>query len=304
MNIALLGPQMPDPNVTEAVANLPAGPLAVITAGWQETEGDHGVLSADVGRPLRELALYRRAEALFASEPGFTALYRQRQEKLKAQQALYRVRLRQLTRAARQMLQAEGDRELLEAERRHAIAQLRALDRHHLGRLEAIHGAADPPMAEAVRAALAAHQAEIQTELAGCAGVLMPGGNVAILINRLRLFGVDRMLAEKPIVAWSAGAMALSERIVVFHDHLAHGRREPEILARGCGLARGLVLLPDAAQRLRQGERRRMGLLARRFAPADCVAMDNGSALYLATEAMRATGARVLRPDGRFARPR
>src|SRR5690606_41913723 len=59
--------------------------------------------------------------------------------------------------------------------------------------------------------------------------VVITGGNVAILINRLRLFGLGNMLKAKNVVAWSAGAMALCDRIVLFHDNPPQGRRNPEV---------------------------------------------------------------------------
>ena len=86
--------------------------------------------------------LYRRAEDVFSQDDGLHTLYRQRQNRLKAQQRLYAMRLKQLVIAARQVRLASpdggADREMIKAEQRHAIAQLRALDRHHLHRTEAI----------------------------------------------------------------------------------------------------------------------------------------------------------------------
>jgi hypothetical protein len=52
---------------------LPDGPLAVISAGWQEAEGDIGDVQQFVGRPVRDLTLYQRAEKIFATIPGITS---------------------------------------------------------------------------------------------------------------------------------------------------------------------------------------------------------------------------------------
>jgi hypothetical protein len=46
---------------------------------------------------------------------------------------------------------------------------------------------------------------------------------VAVLVNRLRLFGLGDLVADKTVFAWSAGAMAVSERVVLFHDDPPQG---------------------------------------------------------------------------------
>jgi hypothetical protein len=46
--------------------------------------------------------------------------------------------------------------------------------------------------------------------------LVIAGGHVASLHNRLELFDVLGLAAGKPIVAWAAGAMVLTERIVLF----------------------------------------------------------------------------------------
>jgi hypothetical protein len=109
------------------------------------------------------------------------------------------------------------------------------------------------------------------------------------------------MLADRHIVAWSAGAMALTGRIVLFHDRSPEGRRDAEVLGTGCGILPGYVMLPDAKRRLRTGDRLRVGLMSRRFAPDVCVALDNGTEMVIDESAtQRAEGARQLRRDGRL----
>ena len=64
----------------------------------------------------------------------------------------------------------------------------------------------------------------------------------------LRLFAVGRPPA---VVAWSAGAMALTERVMLFHDRAAHGPSHAEFADVGLGWVPGAVLLPHARRRLR-----------------------------------------------------
>jgi len=122
---------------------------------------------------------------------------------------------------------------------------------------------------------------EISDVIARSSGVLIAGGNIAILLNRMRLFGVDTLLANTDIIAWSAGAMVLAERIILFHERAPQGRRHPEILGAGCGLVTGCVLLSDAKRRLRQRDRRGIGLMSRRFAPDVSLTLDNGAAVRI-----------------------
>jgi hypothetical protein len=290
--------------VAQAVANaeFPDGPLAVISAGWQETEGDIDELRDVLGRPLEDLRLYRREEELLTANTDLATGARLRQERLIEQQRLYRLRLKHLSNAARQVLRADGDSELVAAEQRHAIAQLRALDRHHLYRTELIWRRFSAEYGADTQPELARHALEIGDIVNRCSGIVLTGGNVAVLINRLRLFGVDRLLEHSNIVAWSAGAMVLADRIILFHDHAPEGRRDAEILGAGCNAISGFVFLPDARRRLKRADRRRVGLFSRRFAPDVCVALDAGNELQLSgSTIVRVSNARKLCNNGRVA---
>ncbi len=299
----LLGPQRPLKNVGDAVARsgLPDGPLAVISAAWQEAEGYIDDVREIVDRPLEDLDLYRRAADVEARDSDLATAARERQERLIEQQHIYRLRLKQLSIAARQMLRAKGDADMIAAEQRHAIAQLRALDRHHLHRTERTWSRFRASFHPDNHELLARQSAEIEAQLRRSAGVLITGGNVAILLNRLRLFGLDRMLEEIPIIAWSAGAMVLTERIVLFHERSPEGRRDAEVFGAGCGILPGYVFLPDTRHRLRVQERTRVGLMSRRFSPDVCVSLDSGAELHIDAAGLRyANAVGRLGRDGRL----
>lgn len=299
----LLGPQRPVVNLRDAVdaAGIGEGPIAVISAGWQEAEGDIADVRDAVGLPLEDLGLYQRAEALLANEAAMAEAYRVRQNRLIEQQRLYRLRLKPLAQAARAVWRSEGEPDLLRAEKRHAIAQLRALDRHHLQRTELVHREFDTRYSGDTNARLAKHIAEIGEILTHCRAVLVTGGNVTVLLNRMRLFDIGRLIAALPVIGWSAGAMVLAERIVLFHDKTPQGRREPEVLGAGLGLVGGCVVLPDAERRLRRGDRPRTATFSRRFAPDTCYTLDSGSMLHLDSGiVVTARSVRRLKNDGRF----
>jgi hypothetical protein len=303
----LLGPQRPTRNIAESIsaAGLPDGTVATISAGWQEAEDDIEDLKEIVARPLLDLRLYARAEEVFNADEELAAAYRARQNRLQEQQRLYRLRLKQLAIAARQTIRADGDPVMVAAEKRHAIAQLRALDRHHLHRTESIRRPFHEQFNVNSHPMLAQHHKEIGQIIDTCSAVLITGGNVAVLLNRILLFGVDELIANRHIVAWSAGAMVLTERIVLFHDRSPQGRRDAEVFGAGCGLIPGCIFLPDAAHRLRESEHARIELMCRRFSPETCVALDNGAALELAdTRVARADAVRRLNRDGRIVKLR
>ncbi len=301
----LLGPQRPVTNLGQAIldAGLPDGPVAVIAAGWQEAEGDIDDVAAAAGRQVVNLELYRRADEVFAGAPELQAAYRERQERLQELQRLYAQRLRQTMASARQMLRASGSAALVGPAQRHAIAQLRALDRHHMQRLQVLHAEFDAAFDIRSNALLVHHATEIAAQLAEVQSAVITGGNVAVLLNRLQLFDVGSLLVSKHLVAWSAGAMALAERVVLFHDNAPQGRRNPEIFGPGLGLVPHHVLLPDAKRRLRSGDRIRLALFSRRFAPAACITLDSGSVLrFEGDNIVMAHDARQIAANGRLRR--
>jgi len=303
----LLGPQHPVVNLDSALARsgIGDGPIGVISAAWQEAEADIDAVQRLVQNPLSDLRIYQRTDALFAADKRLHEAYRLRQDRLIEQQRLYRMRLKHLMVAARQTLRTAGDSAVVAAERRHAISQLRALDRHHLGQVEKIHSHFDSTFGAGSDAPLSEYAAAIEEELSRFETVLITGGNVIVLMNRLRLCGLDRQLQQKNIIGWSAGAMVLCDHIVLFHDRMPQGRRDPEIVGRGMGLLPGLVLLPDTKGRLRTKDLVRTGLFSRRFAPATCMTLDNGSLLLFEGQTLRdSESAKRMTRDGKFRRVR
>jgi hypothetical protein len=123
--------------------------------------------------------------------------------------------------------------------------------------------------------------------------LVVAGGHVGVLLHVLRLFAVS---VPPLVIAWSAGAMALTERVLLFHDRAAHGPSHAEFLDAGLGWLRGCVLLPHARRRLRTDDPLRMAELAVRAAPACCVVLDDGVRLDLDTGLP--PDARVVTLDG------
>jgi len=296
----MLGPQSPRPNLAAALEMVEFdGPIVSITAGWRDSEGETEEIEADIGQPLEDLGLYHRAERFFAEEPELLELHRNRQAKLQELQNLYRIRLEPAISAARHLLDAEADAELLRLEQRAAISQLRALDRHHLRRIASIHADFDERRKTMQIPAATAHREEVWQLVERAGLVLIAGGHVAVLLNRIRLFRLGSLLAGKPIIAWSAGAMILGERLVLFHDNAPQGRRNAEVLDAGLGIVERLIPLPHARTRLDWSSRSRMALFARRFAPSRCCTLDFGSLICLEDgRVSKAAGSSVMKRTG------
>jgi hypothetical protein len=100
---------------------------------------------------------------------------------------------------------------------------------------------------------------------------------VGVLAEVLHLFNVAAALNGAPVIAWSAGAMALTDRIVLFHDRAPQGPGHAEVYGSGLSLLRDVVLLPHARARLLLDDAPRMAVFARRFAPARCVPLEAGT---------------------------
>ncbi len=189
--------------------------------------------------------------------------------------------------------------ELLLAERSDALRAVSDLDHHYLTQIRGIHQAFLDLWDPTLNPSIAETRAELKEELQSCGGVLIAGGNVSVLLDQLYLLKLRPLLGTLPIVAWSAGAMVLTDRIVLFHDNPPQGRGDPEIYDDGLRLAPRLVALPHAKHRLKLGDERRVGILAGRFAPATCVALDEGNGVHWDGYEWRPIGgARALVADG------
>ncbi len=298
--IALLGPQRLQPIISQALDRVAGqGPLAVVTAGWQERESEVDELADHVRRPITNLRLHARAEEVFQAHPELFSILRERQDQLKLLQQLHRLRLDYVLEAARRLLRRSPSSTLLEKEQESAIEAVRSLDDHHAASLRDIHREFEARLKEPSREALLRHRRELEEILGDSVALAIAGGHVAVLLNRLRLFEIPALLGDLPVVAWSAGAMALADRVVLFHDHPPQGAGNAEILDIGLGLAPGILPLPHAESRLRLDDPVRVSLFARRFSPAACVTLDNGSSLLWEGQSWTdGSNTRRLQPSG------
>jgi hypothetical protein len=128
---------------------------------------------------------------------------------------------------------------------------------------------------------------ELTDTMAACETLCIAGGHVAVLRNRMDFFGLPGRLQGHlerggHVVGWSAGAMLLTEQIVLYYDDPPEGPTDAEVLDRGLGLVPGLVLFPHSRLRLRIADRPRLARLTRRLAPRHCLGLEPGA--WLAPE--------------------
>jgi hypothetical protein len=279
--VFLLGPQVDDGSHAGAVLRElgVTGPVALVTAGWQEREPEDAALTAALGVPTVNLRLHARSEELFATDKAFATAYKERQARLRHIQSFYRVRLENADDAARAIAVRHVAEDLIAEEWTASINLFRHIDGEHLERCRAIHRAFRAEWKTEPRPARDRQVEEIHEALAGCEALVIAGGHVSSLLNRMRLFDVIQAARHLPIVAWSAGAMILTERVVLFHDHPPYGKDIAQVLDVGYGLARGVVALPDPRRRVRVEDAAGIARFARRMSPSHCMALDHGSEL-------------------------
>lgn len=283
--IALLGPQRHYPQVAEVLDELGVdGRLAVVTAGWEEREREDDELDRHLSGRAVNLSLFPRTDEVLADDPGLHELAAERERRRRELRDLYHLRLAPQLQACRGLLdlvEPDGLYRLVEdsvlgPEIDHALAAIRDLDGHHQARVAALDAEIEQRRTELHHPVLDRHRTEVAELLASCGALLIAGGHVGTLLATLRLFRVIEQTGDRPVVAWSGGAMVLADRVVLFHDRPARGAGDAEVLGSGFGLIPGILPMPHAVHRLDLDNRRRVALMARRFAPAACVALDYG----------------------------
>jgi peptidase E len=304
MHVILLGPQRLQPILDQAVADVDRllgvrGHLAVVTAGWEERELEIDELDAHVGGRARNLEIYHRVEDIFAKDQDLLAAMRQRHDALRELAEIYRVRLSHQMAAVRELAARPAHKGVSLEAQRAALAAVRALDAEHLHAVQRVHDEFEQRVAPRRRPHVQRHQREIARVLAECSMLCIAGGHVGVLLHRLRLFDVLGSHGQRPVIAWSAGAMVCSERVVLFHDDPPQGQGDAEVYEPGLGCIPGVVALPHARRRLKLDDAERVARLAQRFAPARAVALDERTRIDWDGQRLRVQhGTRELFADG------
>lgn len=302
--VVLLGSQRFEATLDGLVKSVhDGGPMAAVTCGWRGREAEDEPLRQHVGVELINLKLRARLEEIFKVDTELAEAHRHRQQVLRHKQDFYRIRLQFALEAHRVIRARSAPAEVHDEEEALALADLRSIDRYHVDNCADIISRFDREMDLFNRPEVARHRAEIADIMQRCTALAISGGHVATIINRLQLFGLSNLIDGHVVYAWSAGAMAISDRIVLYHDFPPQGPGASEVLTHGLGWVPGMVILPEPEKRLHMSDRDRIGTLAARFRPARSFAFPAGA--YLIWDGHRVNGASgvvELGEDGRVAR--
>jgi hypothetical protein len=296
----LLGPQR-RPTLDRVLSSLGVGgPVAVVNAGWQERESDDAEILGLAGGQAVNLRLFARWMTVLQADPEYAEAEREHRLVLDELQQLYRIRLDHALQALYAVTARGGGHAAVEATAlEDALAAVRLLDATHVARVQELHDAFYGTWRLEERGAIAGHREEVRCLMSSAECLVVAGGHVGELVRVVHLFHLAPHLPPR-VVAWSAGAMALTPRVVLFHDRVAHGASLTEVFDAGIGVIPGLVLLPHARRRLRTDDLLRMSVLARRFAPASCVVLDDGVRVDLGPGGSLPPGARLVDEEGRI----
>jgi hypothetical protein len=307
VRVILLGPQR-RPTVDAVARSLSLEgsrvPIATVTAGWQEREPDDAELGTLLGGRAVNLSLYRRWLDVQDRDPQYATAERGLAGTLAGLQDLYLLRLDYALRAV-YAVQRRSAGDLGTDALAEAIAAVRELDTAHLRRVDTVRREFFQLMPPHDRPVIAGHRAAVAGLLGEACALVIAGGHVGVLAEVLHLFNVAAALAllpgagHLPVIAWSAGAMALTDRIVLFGDRSPQGPGHPEVYGSGLSVLRDVVLLPHARARMVLDDTPRMAVFARRFAPARCVLLDIGARIELDGDGGWPPGVRVIAEDGR-----
>jgi hypothetical protein len=301
--VTLLGPLNGVDLAGEIAAFGVEGPVALVTAGWEEGERNDAEIDRRLGGGSRNLNLYGRRLDVLESDAAYADAQGLLRTQLDELRELYLLRLRHALAGVdvvrRRFAEAQrGSGPELDA----AIDAVRALDESHASGIAAAYERFYSQNKPHERPRIARHREQVAAIVAECGAIAIAGGHVGVLNDCLHLCNVALLIEDRPMIAWSSGCMAVSERIVVVDDDDPAGRPD-ELYDIGSGVARGMVALPAASARLRAHDPERLAVLARRCAPSVCVLLDPGDRLELRSGLPADLGSvGVVSGDGRVLR--
>lgn len=279
--VTLLGTQDGADLAAEVAAFGVDGPVALVTAGWEEGERNDAEVDRRLGGGSRNLNLYGRRLDVLESDPGYAEAQRLLHTQLAEMRELYQVRVRHALEGVeilRRRFAESGRRPGPELDT--ALDAVRTLDEDQAIAMAAAYERFYEQHPPHERPGIARHREEVAAIVADCGAIAIAGGHVGVLNDCLHLCNLAMLIEERPLLAWSAGCMAVTERIVVVDDDDPAGRPD-ELYDIGIGVARGMVALPSAGSRLHAHDADRLSVLARRCAPSLCVILDSGDRLEL-----------------------
>jgi peptidase E len=176
---------------------------------------------------------------------------------------------------------------------RQALATLEANDDHLVNLLDEIERRAFDAAGLAYAPAWREARERLERRILSANTIMLFGGGLDPLLDALRFFRLRDVLAEAlrrgaQIVAMSAGAMVLCERVIIYND-FSQKRRDFQLYDRGLALVRDLQLFPHCMERIQTDDPDNLAYLARRFRHHACVGLNQRSFLLFELGPHRAT---------------
>ncbi len=298
MKTVLLGPQRFRTTVGAVIRTVaPEGTVATVTAGWQDRESDTRELDATLEGRGRHLNLYARLGDVLDSDQRFAGAALAYRDAVDELAEIYSFRLQRALDSVYTVQRRTVRPDLAALALADGVRVVQSIDQWYLDAVDQLRGefwsAAPPEQSEPLQR----HRAEVAEAIGQAGAVAIAGGHVGQLLRCLKLFDVNPA-PEQPVVAWSAGAMSLTDRVVLYHDRGPSGVVGSEIWDRGLGRAPRIVAMPHARRRLQMDDPMLLRVLARRFGDARCLLLDDGARVVLGPNGELPDEARVIGDDG------
>ena len=298
MKTVLLGPQRFRTTVGAVIRTVaPEGTVATVTAGWRDRESDTHELDATLEGRGRHLNLYGRLVDVLDSDPRFAGAALAYRDAVDELAEIYSFRLQRALDSVYTVQRRTVRTDLAALALADGVRVVQSIDQWYLDAVDQLRGefwaAAPPEESEPVQR----HRAEVAEAIrAGERDRDRRGAcrTVAALPEAVR----REPTPEQPVVAWSAGAMSLTDRVVLYHDRGPSGVVGSEIWDRGLGRAPRIVAMPHARRRLQMDDPMLLRVLARRFGDARCLLLDDGARVVLGPNGELPDEARVIGDDG------
>jgi hypothetical protein len=298
MTTILLGPQRFRTTAGTAVRSLGVeGSIATVTAGWQDREGDDSELNDVLEGRSHNLDLYQRLIDVLDTDQHFAAAALAHRDAVDELAGIYSQRLQHALDSVYAVQRRAVRADIADAAFTDGIAEVRAIDSWFLTTLDQLYGELEMAAPVGESEPVQRHRGEVAGILHGAGALVIAGGHVGLLLRCLKLFDVVPP-AELPVVAWSAGAMALTDRVVLYNDRGPRGVVGSEVWDRGLRRAPGIVAMPHARRRLQIDDPLVLRVLVRRFAGARCLLLDDGARVDLGPDGALPDGARVISDYG------
>jgi len=294
----LLGPQRFRTTVGSTVRTVaPEGAIVTVTAGWRDRESDTDELDAILEGRSRHLHLYGRLSEVLEADQRFAEAALTHRYAVDELAGIYSLRLQRALDSVYAVQRRVVRTDLAAAALADGVRVVQSIDRWYLETLDQTHGelsaTADGRPSESIQR----HRSEVAEAIEQAGAIVIAGGHVGVLLRCMTLFQVNPP-PELPVVAWSAGAMSLTDRVVLYNDRGPSGVTGPEVWDRGLGRAPRIVAMPHARRRLRMDDPMVLQILARRFDDARCLLLDDGARVDLGPNGELPAGARVIGDDG------